>query len=154
MTPVVAGVALSLGALGWFSGSWLQGHQQRGWSRRQLLQAGALLMCTGILATSLAIQPGVPVWTAMAGWVLTGLGMGLIYPSLSVLTLSLSPPAQQGANTSALQLSEALGVATTLAVSGSLFALFLEGRETLGYLLTFAIMLVLAMLSVVVARRI
>jgi len=71
-----------------------------------------------------------------------------------VLTLSLSPPAQQGANTSALQLSEALGVATTLAVSGSLFALFLEGRETLGYLLTFAIMLVLAMLSVVVARRI
>ncbi len=45
-------------------------------------------------------------------------------------------------------------MATTLAVSGSLFALFLEGREALGYLLTFAIMLVLAMLSVVVARRI
>lgn len=154
LTPVVAGIALSLGALGWFSGSWLQGHQQRGWSRRQLLQAGALLMCVGILATSLAIQPGMPLWAAMMGWVLTGLGMGLIYPSLSVLTLSLSPPAQQGANTSALQLSEALAVATTLAVSGSLFALFLDGREALGYLLTFAIMLVLALLSVVVARRI
>jgi MFS family permease len=154
LTPVVAGIALSLGALGWFSGSWLQGHQQRGWSRRQLLLAGALLMCVGILATSLAIQPGMPLWSAMVGWVLTGLGMGLIYPSLSVLTLSLSPPAQQGANTSALQLSEALAVATTLAVSGSLFALFLDGREALGYLLTFAIMLVLAMLSVGVARRI
>ncbi|WP_455948581.1 MFS transporter [Lelliottia jeotgali] len=154
LTPLLAGVALSLGALGWFAGSWLQGHQQRGWSRRQLLQSGALLMCVGILATSLAIQPGMPLWSAMVGWVLTGLGMGLIYPSLSVLTLSLSAPAHQGANTSALQLSEALGVATTLAVSGSLFALFLEGREALGYLLTFAIMLVLAMLSVAVARRI
>lgn len=154
LTPVLAGVALSLGALGWFSGSWLQGHQQRGWSRRQLLQSGALLMCVGILATSLAIQPGIPLWSAMVGWILTGLGMGLIYPSLSVLTLSLSAPEHQGANTSALQLSEALGVATTLAISGSLFALFLEGREVLGYLLTFAIMLGLALSSVVVARRI
>jgi len=34
LTPLLAGVALSLGALGWFAGSWLQGHQQRGWSRR------------------------------------------------------------------------------------------------------------------------
>lgn len=154
LSPLLAGVALSLGALGWFSGSWLQGHQQRGWSRRQLLHAGALLMCVGIVATSLAIQPGIPLWSALAGWTLTGLGMGLIYPSLSVLTLSLSPPAQQGANTSALQLSEALAVATTLAVSGSLFALFLSGAVALGYLLSFAIMLVLAVLGVMVARRI
>jgi len=154
LSPLLAGVALSLGALGWFSGSWLQGHQQRGWTRPQLLVTGALLMCVGIVATSLAIQPATPLWFALAGWTLTGFGMGLIYPSLSVLTLSLSPPAQQGANTSALQLSEALGVATTLAISGSLFALFLQGNVMLGYLLTYAIMLVLAVSSVVVARRI
>jgi MFS family permease len=154
LTPLLAGVALSLGALGWFSGSWFQGHQRHGWSRRQLLHAGALLMCGGIIATSLAIQPGVPLWLALAGWTLTGLGMGLIYPSLSLLTLSLSPPAQQGANTSALQLSEALGVATTLAVSGSLFALLLGTNVMLGYLLIFAIMLLLAAASVVVARRV
>lgn len=154
LSPLLAGVALSLGALGWFSGSWLQGHQQRGWTRQQLLVIGALLMCVGIVATSLAIQPATPLWFALAGWTLTGFGMGLIYPALSVLTLSLSPPAQQGANTSALQLSEALGVATTLAISGSLFALFLQGNVMLGYLLTYAIMLVLAVASVVVARRI
>lgn len=154
LSPLLAGVALSLGALGWFSGSWLQGHQQRGWTRQQLLVTGALLMCVGIVATSLAIQPATPLWFALAGWSLTGFGMGLIYPSLSVLTLSLSPTAQQGANTSALQLSEALGVATTLAISGSLFALFLQGNVMLGYLLTYAIMLVLAVASVVVARRI
>ncbi|MCC7635119.1 MFS transporter [Stenotrophomonas rhizophila] len=154
LSPLLAGVALSLGALGWFSGSWLQGHQQRGWSRRQLLQAGALLMCVGIVITALALHPSVPLWLALAGWSLTGLGMGLVYPSLSVLTLSLSPPAQQGANTSALQLSEALGVATTLAVSGSLFALFLQGNVIVGYLLTYAIMLALAVASVAVARRV
>ncbi|WNH49672.1 MFS transporter [Stenotrophomonas aracearum] len=154
LSPLLAGVALSLGALGWFSGSWFQGHQGQGMSRRTLLGAGALLMCAGIIGTALAIQPGVPLWLALAGWTLTGLGMGLIYPSLSVLTLSLSPPAQQGANTSALQLSEALAVATTLAVSGSLFAWMLSVDVTLGYLQTFAIMLLLAAASVVVARRV
>ncbi|WP_313346467.1 MFS transporter [Stenotrophomonas sp.] len=154
LTPLLAGVALSLGALGWFGGSWFQGHQRHGWERRQLLHVGALLMCGGIIATSLALQPGVPLWCALAGWTLTGLGMGLIYPSLSLLTLSLSPPAQQGANTSALQLSEALAVATTLAVSGSLFALLLTADVMLGYLLIFAIMLLLAAASVVVARRV
>ena len=112
------------------------------------------MISTGIIGTALAIQPGVPLALALAGWTLTGLGMGLIYPSLSVLTLSLSPPAQQGANTSALQLSEALGVATTLAISGSLFALMLSVDVTLGYLQTFAIMLLLAAASVVVARRV
>ena len=154
LSPLLAGVALSMGALGWFAGSWLQGHQRRGWSRRQLLQSGAAMMCVGIVVTSLALQPGVSLWLALSGWSLTGLGMGMIYPSLSVLTLSLSPPAQQGANTSALQLSEALGVATTLAVSGSLFALFLQGNVVVGYLLTYAIMLLLAVASVVVARRV
>ena len=154
LSPLLAGVALSLGALGWFSGSWFQGHGGQGLSRRQLLIAGALLMCAGIIGTALAIQPGVPLWLALSGWTLTGLGMGLIYPSLSLLTLSLSPQAEQGANTSALQLSEALGVATTLAVSGSLFAWMLSVDVTLGYLQTFAIMLLLAAASVVVARRV
>jgi len=45
-------------------------------------------------------------------------------------------------------------VATTLAVSGSLFAWMLSVDVTLGYLQTFAIMLLLAAASVVVARRV
>lgn len=153
LSPLIAGVALSLGALGWFSGSWMQGHQRRGWSRRQLLQAGAWLMVVGILLTSLALQASVPLVAALAGWSITGLGMGLIYPSLSLLTLSMSAPHEQGANSSALQLSEATAVATTLALTGSLFAALLGGRESLGYLLCFAVTLLLALLCTVVARR-
>jgi MFS family permease len=67
---------------------------------------------------------------ALVGWAVTGFGMGMIYASLSVLTLSLSAPHEQGANTSALQLSEALSVTTALAVSGALFACSWKARRT------------------------
>ncbi|WP_416058334.1 MFS transporter [Stenotrophomonas maltophilia] len=154
LSPSWAGAVLSLGALGWFSGSWLQGHQQRGWSRQQLLRVGTVLMTVGITATLAVLFNTVPLPVALAGWTLTGFGMGMIYASLSVLTLSLSPPHEQGRNTSALQLSEALCVATALALSGALFALFVERAPHTGYVLCLAITLGLALLATVVARRV
>ena len=154
LSPLWAGAALSLGALGWFSGSWLQGHQHFGWRRTHMLQVGTWLMLAGLLITVLTLYPGVPLMLALAGWSLTGLGMGLIYPSLSVLTLSLSAPHEQGANSSALQLSEGIAVASTLAISGSLFAATVGGNETTGYLLCFVVTLLLAAMATMVGRRI
>ncbi|WP_312708798.1 MFS transporter [Stenotrophomonas sp.] len=154
LSPSWAGAVLSLGALGWFAGSWLQGHQQRGWSRQRLLRVGTVLMSVGITATLAVLFNAVPLLLALAGWALTGFGMGLIYASLSVLTLSLSAPQEQGRNSSALQLSEALCVATALAVSGALFALFVERAPHTGYVLCLAITVGLAVFASVVARRV
>ncbi|MGE6334195.1 MFS transporter [Stenotrophomonas sp. NPDC077659] len=154
LSPSGAGAVLSLGALGWFSGSWLQGHQQRGWSRQQLLRVGTVLMTLGIIATLAVLFNAVPLPIALLGWTLTGFGMGMIYASLSVLTLSLSAPREQGRNSSALQLSEALCVATALALSGALFALFVEQAPHTGYVLCLAITVGLAVLATVVARRV
>ncbi|AWH32314.1 MULTISPECIES: MFS transporter [Stenotrophomonas] len=154
LSPSWAGAVLSLGALGWFAGSWLQGHQQRGWSRQRLLRVGTVLMSVGIAATLAVLFNAVPLLLALAGWALTGFGMGLIYASLSVLTLSLSAPQEQGRNSSALQLSEALCVATALAVSGALFALFVESAPHTGYVLCLAITVGLAVFATVVARRV
>ncbi len=154
LSPSWAGAVLSLGALGWFSGSWLQGHQQRGWSRQQLLRVGTVLMTIGITATLAVLFNAVPLPVALLGWTITGFGMGMIYASLSVLTLSLSAPQEQGRNSSALQLSEALCVATALALSGALFALFVEQAPHTGYVLCLAITVGLAVLGAVVARRV
>ncbi|MDW7601255.1 MFS transporter, partial [Stenotrophomonas maltophilia] len=154
LPPSWAGAVLSLGALGWFAGSWLQGHQQRGWSRQQLLRVGTAMMTVGIAATLAVLFNAVPLPVALVGWTVTGFGMGMIYASLSVLTLSLSAAHEQGANTSALQLSEALSVTTALAVSGALFALFVESAPHTGYLLCLAITFGLAVLAAVIARRV
>ncbi|MCC4634049.1 MFS transporter [Xanthomonas dyei] len=154
LTPLLAGVALSVGALGWFSGSWYQGHSRAGWSRPRLLKTGALLMTLGIVIGAGAVWPAIPVPLAVAGWALTGLGMGLVYPSLSVLTLALSPPAQQGANSSAMQLSEAIAVAGMLALAGALFAALLASAPWAAYLSVFALAWLLAMAGFFVARRV
>jgi hypothetical protein len=66
-SPSWAGAVLSLGALGWFAGSWLQGHQQRGWSRQQLLRVGTVMMTVGIAATLAVLFNPMPLpvrWSA------------------------------------------------------------------------------------------
>ncbi|MBO9827417.1 MFS transporter [Xanthomonas sp. A2111] len=153
LSPVWAGVALSAGALGWFAGSWYQGHYGRDATRLQRLRLGCTLMALGIATTTLALLPAVPAALAIGGWTATGLGMGLIYPTLAVLTLTLSPPARQGRNSSALQLSEAIAVATTLAVGGSLFAALLAYSAAAAYLSTFAVAALMALLGLGIAGR-
>ncbi|WP_343231785.1 MFS transporter, partial [Xanthomonas sacchari] len=153
LSPVWAGVALSAGALGWFAGSWYQGHYGRDATRLRRLRLGCTLMALGIAATALALLPAVPAALAIGGWTATGLGMGLIYPTLAVLTLTLSPPARQGRNSSALQLSEAIAVATTLAVGGSLFAALLAYSAAAAYLSTFAVAALMALLGLGIAGR-
>ncbi len=118
-----AGWALTVGALGWSAGSWLQSRarDRAGMADRvQRLRIGLLAIASGITITALVLWPAVPTATAAVGWLLAGLGIGLVFPTLSVLTLSLSPLGEQGAHSSALQLSDALVSALGLALAGAL----------------------------------
>jgi MFS family permease len=120
-TLVQAGVALSTGAVFWSLGSAVQSRIQLPARRRQGLVLGSLLMSTGILGVALPLLLGWSTVWVVLGWGLAGLGIGLAFPMLSVLTLSLSAPGEQGRNASALQLGDALGCSAALAVAGALF---------------------------------
>ncbi|QOY62989.1 MFS transporter [Lysobacter sp. H21R4] len=153
LSPTFAGMALTVGALGWSLGSWNRGRMHAPAPER-VLQAGMALMLVGVLGVSAAVLPWVPLAVGVVGWIVAGVGMGTVYPSLSILTLELSPPERQGANASALQLCDALFTATMLAVGGSLFALLL-GRSTLAaYLAGFAITVSVAVLGLALAPRV
>ena len=67
---------------------------------------------------------GWPAAVAIAGWVLAGGGMGLMYPRLSVMTLALSTPDTEGFNSSAMSISDSLGGALSLAATGIVFTAF------------------------------
>jgi hypothetical protein len=93
---------------------------------------GAAVTALGVLLTALAAVETsavtVPAWLAGIGLVIGGLGMGLSMSSNAVLLFDLSPLADQGANSAAIQMSDSLGGVLVIGAAGIFYAL---ERETL-----------------------
>jgi len=151
LSPTVSGLVLTVAAVTWSAGSWFQG-RDRAPSRTALLRAGTALVALGVLAAGATVVPGVPVAVAVIGWAAGGLGMGLAYPTLSVLTLELSAPSEQGTNSSALQIADALFAAVVLALTGALFAALVDAG-TVAYLAGTVVAGGLALVAVLIAGR-
>ncbi|MFO1252989.1 MAG: MFS transporter [Inhella sp.] len=145
------GLALSAAAVSWSLGSAIQARLRHEAARRRGLQAGlALLLAGQLLLAWPMLGGGAPHWV-LAGWALAGLGIGLAWPMLSVLTLALSAPAEQGRNSSALQLADALATTVALALAGALFAGGQAGPQAYGAVLAWT--LGLALLGLLVTGR-
>lgn len=145
-----AGAVLTVGALGWSFGSWLQGRSRHGRdaaARVRRLRIGMALIALGLVGALPALSDGVNAWLVVLPWTLGGTGIGLVYPTLSVLTLEYSAPAEQGANSGALQLSDSLVSAVGLALAGALFAAAGAARPGHAAALGFATLLALAGLA-------
>jgi MFS family permease len=139
LSTLEAGLALTGGALTWSFASWLQGREI--FSRRTNLVLGSAMIAFGVLLMGTVAFDAVPVAVAYPSWIITGFGMGLVYPTLSVLTLELSAPGEQGENSSALQVGESVFSVVAVAVTGALFTAAGSGYWTV-YLATFVIALV------------
>lgn len=159
-----AGLVLGAGAVLWSCGSALQSRIRHAKDRRRALQAGLCIVAAGIalvighfaghlLTGHFTAQSAAQsaTWVA-AGWALAGFGIGLSFPMLSVLTLSLSAPSEQGHNASALQLSDALCSSAALAVAGALFNLAGD-RGLQSYVLVLALAASLALVAALLGRR-
>ncbi|MEU8378732.1 MFS transporter [Streptosporangium sp. NPDC048865] len=148
---VEAGVALTLGALGWSTGSYLQ--TRRSYDRPLLVRIGATAITAGILMTLLALVPGVGGWVTVPAWVVAGFGMGLGMTSVNVTAMHQSPDAEQGANSAALQVVDTLGSAITIGVGGGLINLIGHDDIATGYTTIVALMASIGLFGVLVARR-
>lgn len=150
--PALAGLGLTGSALTWAAASAVQGRLGDRLPHVVAMRVGAATVAASIavvLAASAAHLPGAVV---VAGWTLAGAGMGLVYPRLSVMTLSLSTPANQGFNSSALSISDALGAALALAATGLAFAAFAPAG--LPFPAVFALTLFCAALAFVLSGRV
>jgi MFS family permease len=151
-----AGVVLTVGSVGWTAGSWLQSRPQLNLRRDRIITVGAFFVLLGLVVAVLTAT--IPhVWIGLIGlsWVLAGLGMGLSLASTTLVTMSLSPAAEQGRNASSLSLGEALGASLFVGLSGSIFAtLHPSGRlaSTFGWVM--AAMGVVAVLGLLFSLRI
>ncbi len=144
LSPSLAGAVLTFGAVGWSTGSWLRGRATWGLQHAGYVRLGGTLVALGIGGAALLAWTAVPPVVGMVAWTLAGLGMGMTHPTLSVLTLELSPVAEQGANSSALQVSDAVAAATALAVTGSLLWALHPTLGLASYVVCFGVTVLLA----------
>ncbi|TCO46385.1 putative MFS family arabinose efflux permease [Kribbella antiqua] len=153
LSPAFAGLVLTVSALSWTAASWYRGRPNQPFSHAVFLQAGMISIVLGIVTAALTLNEHVPVVVGILGWGLAGLGMGTVFPTVSVQVLEYSEREEQGANSSALQLSDSLATATVLAVGGSLFAALEPHSALTAYLVAFGLPAVLALLGVQAGRR-
>jgi MFS family permease len=120
-SATAAGVPLTGGALGWAAASWWQGRRPDA-ARHRLVRTGCGLVAVAAGGMALVSQPWAPAWLVYPVWLAGGLGMGLAMASIGVLLLRLTPPAERGANSSALQISDSVSSALCIALAGALVA--------------------------------
>jgi MFS family permease len=140
-SATAAGLPLACSGLTWTLGSWWQGrtvHADDPEYRVRLVRAGFGFVLFTAVAVAVAEQPAVPGWVIYPAWAFAGLGAGLTMTSASVLLLKFTNDRDRGADSAALQLSDATASAVTTGVAGVLVAA--AARATLGYTAAFTIL--------------
>lgn len=117
-SAVVAGVAVTASTVSWTAGAWLQARLAATWSSRRLVGVGFAFLVAGIAVVAALLVPTVPVWVAVVGWLLGGLGIGVAYASISLAVLRAAPEGQEGSSAASMQLSETLGIAFGAGLGG------------------------------------
>jgi MFS family permease len=123
----VAGAMLTVGAVGWSAGSWVQGQQRFSGRRSWLVSVGGASLSVGVASLAAIAGLGLPSLLVGVAAALCGTGMGLAMSSTSVLSLALSPVAEHGRTSSSLQLADVLGSVMGIAAAGSVFAALHDG---------------------------
>ncbi|MGA5323609.1 MFS transporter [Streptomyces seoulensis] len=122
LSPTLAGFSLAAGGLTWAAASWVQSRDRMEPYRERLMTFGMVLVAAAVAVAPAVLVPAVPVWTVAVAWGFGCFGMGLVISSTSVLLLKLSAPSEAGANSAALQISDALSNVVLLAAAGAAFA--------------------------------
>ena len=153
LSPGSAGLILTVGALGWSVASWVRGRDVLHLSHAGYVRLGGVLLALGMAGASVLVLPDVPAGFGMAFWVLSGSGMGLVYPTLSVLTLDLAAPHEQGSASSALQVADAVAAAIASSATGALLWALYDVAGLTAYAAVLGLTSVLALTTVLLAGR-
>lgn len=148
-----AGLALSAGALCWSIGSAIQARMDDAARRTRWLRRGLLMVGVAIASIAAIVLGDAHATWVIAPWMLAGLGIGISFPMLSVLTLQLSAEHEKGANSSALQLSDALTTACVMSLAGTFFAALHAAHPSLAFAVLFGLAAALALTGAALASR-
>jgi sugar phosphate permease len=128
--PLAAGLPLACGGVAWATGSWWQGRESTGDEQERqvrLVRVGFALVTLCTLTVAVAAHPWAPAWLIYPAWAVGGLGAGMAMTTINVLLLRYTNDTDRGADSAALQLSDATSAALTTGVAGLLVAAAVRG---------------------------
>jgi MFS family permease len=117
-----AGVVLTVAALTWTAGSWIQARTVAGIGPRRLCVVGLVLVAVGVAAVGALDWGSTPWWIGFVAWGVAGAGMGLSYPTTTLVVLSAAGSDRQGGDIAALEVLITLAVAIGAGVGGAALA--------------------------------
>ncbi|HUP55048.1 MAG TPA: MFS transporter [Methylomirabilota bacterium] len=155
LSPTQAGLTLTAATLTWTSGSWIQARLAPRFPPERFVQAGIAALIVGLGSFMLVLLPEVPTWVSVPTVGIAGLGMGLAYSPLALIVLREAHGAEQGRASSALSLTDSLGAALGIGITGAAVAASVRSTATpvSGLAIGFAVALAVAVLGLIVSRR-
>ncbi|HEV2127743.1 MAG TPA: MFS transporter, partial [Thermomicrobiales bacterium] len=153
VSATTAGLVLTAGSLSWTSGSWIQARWENasgveGRPLRALSGLGCLLAGIGVIYGTMALTQDIWIGVAMPGWIIAGLGMGLAYPTTSLIALGHAGEGSEGHVSSSILLGDLFISSTSVGLGGVLLAFGLDSgwdppaATTLAMSLGYALLLI------------
>jgi predicted MFS family arabinose efflux permease len=113
---------LTLSALGWTAGAFVQARACARWGAPALARAGVLALLAGIACAGAALFPATPLAVALGGWTVASLGMGFAYNTATASAMGAARAGAEGATGSALAITDAVAASVSTAIGGALLA--------------------------------
>jgi MFS family permease len=153
LSPWLSGVALTVGSLGWSAASWVQARQGADLDHVTAMRIGAALLLAGVAGVLAIAVLSLSPWLLGALWVVSGAGMGLMFPRLSAYVLAASSEADQGRNSAAMSIADAVGAATAISLAGLVFTATGPASELAPFVAALTLTTALAAGALLVSRR-
>jgi EmrB/QacA subfamily drug resistance transporter len=154
-SPYVSGLALLPASMVLFvTSNFFAGPLTSRYGARKVMVAGLLLIGVSMLLWAVIPADGHYVWHLLPSFIITGIGQGLTFPSMTVAALTGVPQAQHGVagavNVTAQQVGSSVGVAALVVVASAAVGV-LAGYHAAFYAAT-ALCLVGAVIAAVTRR--
>jgi MFS family permease len=151
--PWLSGATLTVGALGWSAASEIQARLGSRLAHTAALRTGSTLLAVGVAAELVTAALRLSPVLVGAAWVLAGAGMGLMFPRITSAVLAASGEREQGGNSAAVSISDAVGGATAISLTGLLFTAVGTAADLAPFVAALTLTTALALGAVVVSRR-
>ncbi len=154
-SPTIQGTVIIGAALSWTVAQWWSARRAARLARWQI-PAGFAILAVGAAAVAPVVRPAWPLWAVFAGWVLGGVGMGLLFNPTSVAGISYATAGEEGRVGGQISLADSIGFSVLGGVSGGLVSIADHTALSLGTALlsSFALAAAIAMAGATIGRRV